>query len=105
MAGEVDDHDVLRLRRLQLFERLRRTRRKRPRLFAGQTTQSRLDVLLRRVTVEQRDDFDLAPWFDEGTLTLDLLDEVGRVRRGELEVIVFVLVLVDADGEDVCGRR
>src|SRR5437764_14028128 len=105
MAGEVDDHDVLRLRRLQLFERLRRTRRKRPRLFAGQTTQSRLDVLLRRVTVEQRDDLDAASRLDERALSLHFLDEVGRVRRGELEVVVFVLVLVDADGENVCGRR
>src|SRR5205085_1589279 len=105
VSGEVDDDRVLRLRCLQLFERLRRARRKRPRLFARQATQRRLYVLLRRVAVEQRDDFDAASRLDERALTPHLLDEVGRVRRSELEVVVFVLVLVDADGENVCGRR
>src|SRR5256714_8894589 len=101
VAREVDDHFVLRLRRLQLFERLRRARRERPRLFARQSSERRLDVLLRRVAVEQRDDLDAASRLDERALTPHLLDEVGRVRRSEFEVVVFVLVLVNADGKNV----
>src|SRR5205085_12646280 len=88
VAREVDDDHVLRFRRLQKSERLRLSGRERPGVRARKSPERREDVRLRRLRVQKRHGLDAPCWLDARALPPHLLDEVLRVGRGELQVVL-----------------
>src|SRR5262249_28429078 len=97
---EENRHGVLGLSRLNLRQGRRRAGGKR-RLGVRQAFEREQYVRLRRLAVEQPDDFDTLVSLQLRLLRPDLIGEGGGVGGGVFQVVLRVGVLVDAEGDDV----